>query len=98
MAKSLPIPAWFRGLIERSKEKVAEVQVAVKQSLCPHWDKQETTWAHSADPEKRKVMDRRATCILCGRVEKPESWHDFKVSIPGPAAREALAEKAGIRE
>lgn len=97
MAK-LPLPAWFKGLLEKGKEQGAAVATAVRQGFCPHWDKQETVWAHAADPENRKVMHRQATCILCGRIEKPESWKGFKVSIPGPAAREALLQKAGIRE
>lgn len=94
----LPLPAWFKGIIEKSKEQGSIVATAVRQGLCPHWWQQETTWAHAAEPEARKVMHRRAICILCGEVRVVDTWKGFNPNVPSEYDREALLEKASLHE
>jgi hypothetical protein len=92
------LPAWFKSVLEKGKTQVEAAKLGYTRSTCPHWWRQETTWAHAAEPEFRRVMHRRAACILCGEVRVVDTWDGFDPNIPSEYDRDALLEKASVHE
>lgn len=95
MAKHIPVPKWFAALRDGFKTKASQVVTNVKQGLCDHWWQKQTVWIYSADPEKRTVASRKATCVLCNHSVPVDDWHTFPLNTRSEAVCRELAAKIG---